>query len=440
MTTIYALSSGHGKAGVAVIRISGPAARETLRRIAGALPRPRVATLRVLRDPATGDVLDHSLIIWFPAPASFSGEDVAELHVHGGRAVLERIFRALAAMDGLRHAEAGEFARRAFENGKMDLTEVEGLADLINAETEAQRRQAIRQSSGALGAIYEGWRARLIDALAGVEAELDFSDEGDVPDEVAGRARAIVREMRGEIAAHLADKRGGEILRDGFRIVIAGPPNAGKSSLLNALARRDAAIVSAEAGTTRDVIEVRLDLGGYPVILMDTAGLREASGEVEREGIRRTLERAKEADLVLWLADATDPVSYAPAALPMESSAAALCAINKVDLADGPFPSGALPISVKTGEGLDSLIERLAAEARLAIDIGESPSITRARHRHELERCAAALDRFMAGRFADLELRAEDLREAAAALGRLTGRIDVEDVLDKIFADFCIGK
>ncbi len=440
MTTIYALSSGHGKAGIAVIRISGPGAGRSLRRLAGTVPPPRTAVLKALRHPGTDEILDHSLVLWFPAPASFTGEDVAELHVHGGRAVIERIFRTLGALDGLRPAEPGEFTRRAFENGKLDLTEAEGLVDLIDAETEAQRRQALRQSSGALGALYDGWRTKLVDALASIEAELDFSDEADVPDAVAGRARIIVTGLCTEIVAHLADRRGGEILRDGLRVVIAGLPNAGKSSLMNALARRDVAIVSAEAGTTRDIIEVRLDLGGFPVILTDTAGIREAGGEIEQEGIRRALQRAREADLVLWIGDATEPESVDPAGIDTAPGTPVIRVVNKIDLASPPLPGDAVPISVKTGQGLDRLIGQLADEVRQAADIGESPAITRARHRRELERCIAALERFLDGDFSDPELRAEDLRDAATALGRLTGRVDVEDILDKIFADFCIGK
>jgi tRNA modification GTPase len=438
VTSIYALSSGHGKAGVAVIRISGPAAGDVLRTLSGPVPAPRAASLRTLRDPRTHEVLDHGLVLWFPAPASFTGEDVAELHIHGGRAVLEGVFRVLASLDGLRPAEPGEFARRAFENDKIDLTEAEGLADLIDAETEAQRRQALRQTGGALRALYDGWRERLIAALARIEAELDFSDEGDVPDAVAQVARSAGTALWYEISAHLADARGGEILRDGLRVVIAGPPNAGKSSLLNALARRDVAIVSAEAGTTRDVIEVRLDLGGFAVVLMDTAGIRDAGGEIEREGIRRTLERAAQADLVLWLHDATNPESGSPPRIGGE--ARIIEVINKIDLAQAPEGCSALPLSVSTGEGLDHLIAQLTEEVRSAADVGENPVITRTRHRRELERCVAALGRFLGGDFTVLELRAEDLREAATALGRLTGRVDVEDILDRIFADFCIGK
>lgn len=437
MTTIYALSSGHGKAGVAIIRISGPAAGNVLRLLCGSIPAARVATLRSLRDPESREVLDRSLVIWFPAPGSFTGEDLAELHIHGGRAVIDAVFRALGAIDGMRPAEPGAFARRAFENGKLDLTEAEGLADLIDAETEAQRRQALRQSGGALRALYDGWRERLIVALASIEAELDFSDEGDVPDAVAHAARSVVTAFWYEISAHLADSRGGEILRDGLRVVIAGPPNAGKSSLMNALARRDVAIVSAEAGTTRDIIEVRLDLGGFPVMLMDTAGIREAGGDVEREGVRRALERAAEADLVLWLRDATGPDSTPPE---IAGEARLIEAVNKIDLAPVAYWGDVLTLSVKTGEGLERLIARLTEEVARAANIGESPAITRARHRHELERCAAALGRFLGNDFAALEMRAEDLRDAATALGRLTGRVDVEDILDRIFAEFCIGK
>jgi tRNA modification GTPase len=336
----------------------------------------------------------------------------------------------------MRLAEPGEFARRAFENGKLDLTAAEGLADLIDAETEAQRRQALRQAGGALAELYECWRGKLIAASAALEAALDFSDEGDVPEAIADAARPAVKTVVAEIAAHLADARGGEILREGFHVVIAGPPNAGKSSLMNALAQRDAAIVSAEAGTTRDVIEVRLNLGGYPVILMDTAGIREAVGEIEREGIRRTLGRMREADLVLWLQDLTVTGAEAPPADVPD----VLLVANKMDLAAGPVPEGAIPISARTGEGLDALLRALLDRARIQIGVTEGAAITRARHRQELERAREALMTFLRGPAADLELRAEDLRSAATALGRLTGRVDVEDILDKIFADFCIGK
>ena len=439
MTSIYALSSGHGKAGVAIIRISGPQAGLALRRLAGGVPEPRVARLATIRNPENGEILDRGLILSFPAPRSFTGEDMAELQIHGGRAVLDGVLAALAAIPGMRMAEPGEFARRAFENGKLDLTAAEGLADLIDAETDAQRRQALRQADGALRTLYEGWRARLIAASAALEAALDFSDEGDVPETIASAAQPAVRMLAGEMAAHLADARAGEILREGFKVVIAGPPNAGKSSLMNALARRDAAIVSAEAGTTRDVIEVRLNLGGYPVILMDTAGIREASGAIEREGIRRSLDRIGEADLMLWVEDIA---RSSPQALPEEAPAAAdtLWVANKSDLASGPVPPGAIAISALTGAGLDVLLAALLERARSQIGGAEGAAITRARHRQELERTQGALLAFLHGAPAELELRAEDLRTAAAALGRITGRVDVEDILDQIFSDFCIGK
>ena len=440
MTTIYALSSGHGKAGLAVIRISGTGAGSALKALAGDLPPPREAVLRTLRAPASCDILDRSLIIWFPSPASFTGEDIAELHIHGGRAVIESVFRALSGLPDLRMAEPGEFTRRAFENGKLDLTEAEGLADLIDAETDAQRQQALRQSSGSLRTIFENWRTRLIRAQANIEAELDFSDEGDVARHVADRAHTDIRTLSIEIGTHLTDGRGGEILRNGFRVVIAGPPNAGKSSLMNALARRDVAIVSEQAGTTRDVIEVHLDLGGFPVILMDTAGIREAGNEIEREGVRRTLEHAQEADLVLWIEDAASVNIDHPETVKTPINAKVIEAWNKIDLTDSQIEPGKIAFSVKTGMGLDELIKILTDAAREAAYIGENPAITRTRHRSELEACQTALNNFLAGDFAELELRAEDLRRAATSLGRLTGRVDVEDILDHIFADFCIGK
>jgi tRNA modification GTPase len=440
VTSIYALSSGHGKAGVAVIRISGPQTGIVLHAMTGGTGEPRVARLRAILNPETGDVLDRGLVLWFPGPRSFTGEDMAELHIHGGRAVLGGVLGALGRLPDLRMAEPGEFTRRAFENGKLDLTAAEGLADIIDAETEAQRRQALRQADGALRALYEGWRERLIAASAALEAELDFADEADVPESVAEAARPAVQALATAIAAHLRDARSGEILRDGFHVVIAGPPNAGKSSLLNALARRDAAIVSAEAGTTRDVIEVRLDLGGYPVVLMDTAGIREAGGEIEREGIRRTLDRMRKADLVLWVEDASAPSGGPSSDVAGLEERPAIRLLNKIDLA-GQSPAGdAIPISAKTGMGLDRLLAELLGQVSSRIGTLEGATITRARHREGLEHARAALDDFLLGDPAALELRAEDLRSAATALGRLTGRVDVEDILDKIFADFCIGK
>jgi len=439
--TIVAPASGMSLAAIAVIRISGPNARAVLDALCGGAPPPRHASLRAIGLP-NAPPIDRGLVLWFERPASFTGEDMAELHVHGGRAVIGAVIDAVLTLPGTRLAEPGEFARRAFENGKLDLTEVEGLADLINAETEAQRRQALAQAEGSLRALYEGWRADLVRAQALIEAGLDFADEGDVMADVAAKADPIVGELRAAIARHLADKSG-ERLRDGFRVVIAGAPNAGKSSLLNALAKRDAAIVSEEAGTTRDVIEVHLDLGGVPVMLIDTAGLREAEGKVEAEGIRRALARAGDADLVLWIVDATAPQWDAPRGIasrtPGEGGPIAVTVLNKIDLASGERAGrDALCVSAKTGEGVEQLVDALAEKAALGAGAG-APVLTRARHRVELEAAHAALERYTDRALAP-ELKAEELRIAAHHLGRLTGRIDVEEVLGAIFAEFCIGK
>jgi tRNA modification GTPase len=439
--TIFALSSAPGRAGVAVVRVSGPRAGTVLDLMAPPRPSPRYAAARHIVQPETGERLDHGLVLWFPAPKSFTGEDTAELHLHGGRAVVKAVLGALGSIPGCRLAEAGEFARRAFDNGRLDLAEAEGLADLIDAETEAQRHQALRQAEGGLSALTEDWRGRLVAASALVEAAIDFSDEADVSAGAFAEARRIAAELETAIARHLDDGHRGEILREGFDVVLAGAPNVGKSSLLNALARREAAIVSAEEGPTRDVIVVKLDLEGLPVVVSDTAGLRAATGEVEREGIRRTLARARRADLVLWLADARAPQ---PIPVELEDVAErALVVLNKVDLLEGKapeVPDQPLLISARTGEGIDGLARRLAAIARERIGDREEPLVTQARHRQQLELCHAALRAFREGEAQAIELRAEDLRQAATALGRITGRVDVEDVLDQVFGRFCIGK
>ncbi len=434
-STIYALSTAPGKSAVAVIRLSGPDAVTAISALGAKLPVPRLASLQTLRDPVSRETLDRALVLWLPAPASFSGEDMVELHVHGGRAVISGVLAALGGVDGLRLAEPGEFARRAFDNGKIDLTQAEGLADLIDAETEAQRAQALRQSSGALRALYDEWREDIIRAMAAVEAAIDFSDEADIPETAFATAGPIVARLTGDLARHLSDGRRGEILRDGLRVVIAGPPNAGKSSLLNALAGRDAAIVSEEAGTTRDVIEVRLNLGGYAVIVSDTAGMRDAAGKVEQEGIRRALAAAAGADVVLWLTEAA-----APSPPPQEIASfktRVIEAASKLDLAPARSHLG---LSAVTGEGIDKLVERLAEEARRLAGGAEDAVITRERHRQELQAAHEALAAFLDGDPAEMEMRAEDLRVAAFALGRLTGRVDVEHVLGEIFSQFCIGK
>ena len=434
--TIVALASGAVPAAIAVIRISGPETRRVLEAFCGGVPDPRHASLRDIGPPRL-PAIDRGLAIWFPGPASFTGEDMAELHTHGSRAVVSAVIEAVLSLPGTRLAEPGEFARRAFENGKLDLTQVEGLADLISAETEAQRRQALAQAEGSLRTLYEGWRIELLRAQALVEAGLDFADEGDVAADIAVKADAIVAPLLVSISHHLADRRG-ERLRDGVHIVIAGPPNVGKSSLLNALAKRDVAIVSEEAGTTRDVLEVHLDLGGLPVTLTDTAGLREAESKVEAEGVRRALARTEQANVVLWLVDATAPIWELPAALEIRT---AICVLNKIDLERGFTPHrDCLQISARTGQGLDRLVEALEEQAAHVAETGlASPLMTRARHRAELEGARVALQRFGQPTLSP-ELKAEELRIAARHLGRLTGRIDVEEVLGAIFGEFCIGK
>jgi tRNA modification GTPase len=448
--TIFALSSGRPPAAIAVVRLSGPAARFGLETMIGRLPKPRHAALAMVRDPETNHPIDQALALWFPAPHSETGEDMAELQLHGGRAVIAATLAALARLPGLRPADAGEFTRRAFENGRLDLTEVEGLADLIGAETEAQRRQAFRQLTGALGDRAESWRKRLVEALAPVEAGIDFADQGDVPQDLVGPALQAAATLRGEIAAVLADAHRGERLREGLTVAIAGPPNVGKSTLFNYLARREAAIVSPYPGTTRDAIEIHLDLGGYPITVVDTAGIRDAVDPVEQEGIERARARASAADLVLWVVDASDPAAAASSA---ESPHTGRWLIrNKIDLLDagpaitsesgfGPWFSRMFLASARTGEGLDGLVDALKQHVEDVLAQGESALVTRLRHRHALQEAVDGLDRALIPSLAASEdLLAEELRAAATALGRLVGRVDVEDILDVIFRDFCIGK
>jgi len=431
--TIYALSSGALPSGVAIVRVSGPAAGDVLRLLFGRLPPSRVGSYGPIGLDRSSPI-DRGLVLWFPGPASFTGEDCAEFQLHGGRAVVRALLDTLATLAGLRPAEAGEFSRRAFLNERLDLTAVEGLADLINAETEAQRQVALRQAGGAMASLLETWRARLIRCRALIEADLDFADEDDVPGSVADAVWSDAAALAAEIAGHLATADRGERLRSGFEVVLLGAPNAGKSSLLNALARRPAAIVTPEPGTTRDLIEVRLDVGGFPIVLVDTAGLRDAVGLVEAEGIRRARDRARRADLVLWL-QAPDDASpdTAPEGVPGWRVA------TKADLASVPDEM-AHRISTVTGQGLDALEAALGRFAAEQVGALEDVLVTRARHRDGLQRCLGHLQAALAQTGVGLELRAEDLRAAADALGRLTGRVDVEDLLDVIFRDFCIGK
>jgi tRNA modification GTPase len=429
--TIVALSSAPGKAGVAVIRVSGPRVRFVLETICGIVPTPRVATLRKLVD-GQGETVDSALVLFFSAPASFTGEDVAEFHVHGSRAVLARLLIVLTALPGLRLAEAGEFTRRAFEAGKLDLAAVEGLADLIDSETEWQRQQALRQMEGALSGFAASWRNALIDAMSLLAAELDFSDEGDVSGPLQQQALALADEVLDSLRLALGGFAMGERVRDGFVVVLAGPPNAGKSSLLNALARRDVAIVSPIAGTTRDTLEVRLDLAGLPVILIDTAGLRESADPIEAEGVRRARALVARADLVLGLR-AVDSEPYR-----VENETQLLKVATKTDLA-GPVLPDERAISVKTGDGLAELLDDIVSRLQL-LGHGEPALLTRERHRIAVADAIDALERAVAARHGQGELLAEDMRLAVVALERLVGRIDVEDVLDRLFAGFCIGK
>lgn len=443
--TIFAPATAPGRAGVAVIRISGAKAAKALERLGVTLPTPRMMTRAVLRVPGTDEPLDDGLVAWFPGPHSFTGEDVAELHCHGGRAVMDGLLNALNDVGGLRPAEPGEFTRRAFDAGKLDLTQAEALADLIDAETRAQARQALKQMGGALKDKTDGWRERLVKALAHLEAVIDFPDE-DLPEDTAKALWRSVDALEKEISSNKDDHGRGERLRSGVHVAIVGPPNAGKSSLLNLLAQRDAAIVSAMAGTTRDVIEIHLDLDGYPVLVADTAGLRAAENDIEEEGVRRTRQRAEQADLVIALFDgATHPDRDSETESVIDENA--LVVVNKADLLDQAREkeldvSDAWAtthfVSVKTGFGMDIFLNTLTDRVKALCDSGMDAPITRPRHRRALEDCCEALVRAQA---ADLpELAAEDLRLALRALGRITGAVDVEDLLDVVFNDFCIGK
>jgi tRNA modification GTPase len=454
--TIFALSSGRPPSAIAMVRVSGPQAGAALIALAGRIPAPRMATRVLLRD-ANRQPIDDAVVLWFPGPASATGEDVAEFHVHGGRAVLAALFAALSAFDHVRAAESGEFTRRAFENGKLDLTEAEGLDDLIHADTDRQRRQALRHLKGVLGDRARDWRAQIIEAAALIEAGIDFSDEGDVPAELVAPALARIRTLLGEIQEVLAAQGKSERLRDGLVVAITGPPNVGKSTLMNQLARREVAIVSPHAGTTRDIIEVQLDLDGYPVTVIDTAGIRETDDPVEQEGVRRARARAAEADLVLWLVDAQQEEGV------HEGAAPAWIVRNKIDLdavtADAaglriePANTGQpaahfregraganFGISASRGDGIAELIAALVKFARDYFGSGEGALIGRARQRRLLQEAATSLQRSIAVVGEGEELAAEDLRLAAQSLGRLLGRVDVEDILDVIFREFCIGK
>jgi tRNA modification GTPase len=444
--SIFALATAPGRAAIAVVRLSGDGVDEALRSLCGRLPEPRRATLRTLTWPGRGR-LDEALVLRFPGPASYTGEDCAELHLHGGRAVVEAVASALADL-GLRPAEPGEFTRRAFQNGKLDLSQAEAVADLVDAETEAQRNQALDQLDGAQARRFEAWRAALVEALAYLEAAIDFPDE-DLPDAVADRARPPVEALLGDLDAALADAARGEGVRDGWRIAVIGAPNAGKSSLFNALVRREAAIVTEQPGTTRDIIEASLTLDGYRVLLADTAGVRETSEVIEAEGVRRARAWAEGAGLRLWVVDASAADGGWAEARDLVR-AGDLMVVNKVDRPSGADRQAALAsseaqgvevieVSATSNSGLGALGRRLHERVREALSAADFPAVTRERHRLRLtearDHVARAVETLNRP-----ELAAEDLRLAARALGRVAGRVDAEDVLDVVFASFCIGK
>lgn len=443
--TIFALASGPGRAGIAVIRISGTKTEKALHRLGLTTPKARVATRAKLTDPTSKDVLDDGLVLWFPAPRSFTGEDVAELHIHGGRAVIDSVLAALSSIGGVRPAEAGEFTRRAFTNDKMDITQAEALADLVDAESKAQQRQALLQMGGALKDISEDWRHRLIQALAHLEAVIDFPDE-DLPPDVADRVWGEVKDLEASIGKFLDDKNRGERIREGLSIAIVGAPNAGKSSLLNALAKRDAAIVSATPGTTRDIIEVHMEIGGYAVTLADTAGLRITEDAIEKEGVKRAQAKAENADIRIALFDgAAYPARDDTTQKLIDENTIAV--FSKADLLDQAreieldVDDNMRPthfMSSQTGFGISALLQRVEDHLKAKFESTSAVAITRARHRKALEECREALKRAQNAPLP--ELAAEDLRLAAKALGRMTGRVDVEDILDVVFREFCIGK
>lgn len=434
--TIFALSSGRLPSGVAVVRMSGPGTRMVLTEVAGSVPEERRASYRAIRS-RKGEILDRGLVIFLPGPRSFTGEDSAELQLHGGKAVVAAVLELLGSFDDFRHAEAGEFTRRAFLNGRLDLVGAEALADLISAETEAQRRFAAANAEGAQSALYKEWRRRIVHARAMIEAELDFSDEADVPGSVSDQVWADMRALAKEIGTHLAGYHSAEIIRDGFQVVILGAPNAGKSSLLNALARREAAIVTEEPGTTRDLVEVALDLKGIKVVLVDTAGIREGAGRIEAIGIERALARAEKADLILQLQALDEPVK-----VEVTGTGRRILVGTKSDLSapDARVGDYDVLISVREEQGIEQLLDLIGQHASLASGAIGDILPSRIRHVALLTKCAESLTIAIEKEFMPLELRAEELRDASASLGKISGAVDVEDLLDTIFSEFCIGK
>lgn len=437
--TIFALSSGALPAGVAIIRLSGPKALEAVRRLVK-LPsgvQPRHSYLRSIRN-RNDEIIDSGLVLYFAGPNSFTGEDCVELQVHGSRAVVDAIFTELSAIEDVRAAEAGEFSKRAFDNGKMDLIEVEGLADLIHAETEMQRRLAIEQSSGNLSKLYDGWATKLTTCRALIEAELDFADEDDVPGSVSDRVWQDVQNLHDDIIIHLSQSQNAEIMRDGFRIALVGPPNVGKSTLMNALSGREVAIVTDIAGTTRDVLSVDMNIDGHYVRLYDTAGLRQTDDLVEKEGIRRAIQHAETADLVLVLNSFDSDSKHLSEEINNPNK---LFVETKADITSSKDDSReTLRISAKTGIGIDFLKTRISEILKAKLGSATTLAPVRQRHKNRLEETLHYVRQALESEGTDLEIRSEYLRLAANSLGRITGRVDVEDLLGIIFSEFCIGK
>lgn len=434
--TIYALASGHLPCGVAVLRISGPQAFCCLNLMVDSQPKPRQATLKTLRRPGGSEILDRALVIVFPGPASFTGEDCVELHLHGSRAVIRAVFAILEQQKSVRMALQGEFTRRSFESGKLDLTEVEGLSDLLSAETEMQRKHAIIQSGGAHRLLYQEWRSKLLECRAWIEAELDFSDEDDIPKDVSLRVNSQIQELHDDICQHLKNAAHGKRLRNGVQIILMGKPNVGKSSLLNWLANEQIAIVTDEAGTTRDLLEISVDLGGYPVVFIDSAGIRDSLNVVEKIGVGRAIQKSEEADLVIWLSD-QDNIADGKGDIAIN-----LHVRSKSDLIDS-LPeqlSDICYISTKTGIGMDKFIDVVSSRVADMCGVNDDILITRERHVKLLVNCVKNLVRYLDDTDLSIELSCEQLRLSSHDLGSITGLIDVEDILGNIFSEFCVGK
>ncbi|MFV0321192.1 MAG: tRNA uridine-5-carboxymethylaminomethyl(34) synthesis GTPase MnmE [Alphaproteobacteria bacterium] len=441
MDTIYARASGVGQSGIAVIRLSGAQSLSILQKLSGKQNWPPRQLIRAWLKDDNDALLDDALAVYFPQGQSYTGEDVVELHIHGGYAVLNGILDYLAEQDGLRLAERGEFTRRAYENGRMDLTEAEAVADIIHAETSHQRKQALNQLGGSLSRLYDDWRNQLIKALAWYEAHMDFSDE-EIPADLDTQVNERIHSLKTQMLQHLGDHHRGEVLRKGVQLAIIGAPNAGKSSLLNYLTREEAAIVSDTAGTTRDIVERHLDIHGFPVVLADTAGLRKTADKIEIEGIKRAQSKALEANLVIALFDSQKPADAETLDILSQLNSKVIILRTKADLGHAyTSPIGdyePLLVSLKTGKNMDVFQEQLHTYLQEICASGDDVLITRQRHRRCVIDTLDALTRYEEG--FDAVLKAEDLRSALSAVGRLTGHVDVEQLLDVIFADFCIGK